>query len=95
MIHIILLLAVAAASFPSRFKTDYEFMMGVAEKMPAWDADKLGAFEREQIATVKTDIMAAEQESDPDEFLIDIQQLHKDVDALQALDDSLNRNRVI
>ena len=96
LLTIIILLAPPAPSdYPKAFKDAHDFMMGVAEKMPLWDADKLGQFERREIAAVKEDIMAAEQASDPDDFLIDIQKLHDDVDILQALDDSLNHERVI
>ena len=99
IIIISLLLAQAplsdSSSFATKFKDAHEFMLAVAEKMPVWDADALGQFERAEISTVKEDIMAAQAEISADDFLIDIEQLHEDVNALLALDEALTKRRVI
>lgn len=90
-----LLLVTPSPDFLKQFKEAYDFMAAVAEKMPLWDSDKLGQFERREIQVVKDDIVAAQKAEDADDFLIDIQQLHNDWDLLCAVDDSLNYERVI
>lgn len=78
-----------------QLKEARDYMMYVAEKMPEWDADYVGRFERKEIETVKSDIFAASQAPSVDDFLIDIQQLRDDAAALIALDEALNKERVI
>lgn len=93
----LLLLSVspAAQDFTSQVKDANEFMLGVANKMPLWDKDNLGQFERREIATVKDDILAAQGADSPNEFLHDIDHLRTDWDALNALDEVLRIERVI
>ena len=62
------------------------FVTGVADNMPLWDADALARYERVEIATVKADIAMAEREGAKPAFLADVARLHRDWDALLALD---------
>lgn len=83
------------AEMATQVKDAHDFVMAVAESMPKWDADYVGRFERAEIALVKSDILICNQDTDVDDFMIDVQQLRIDDAALVALDDALQKEHVI
>ena len=70
------------------------FVVGVAGKMPLWDADPISRYERAEIAMVKADIVTAQQEDGQDGFLECVTKLHDDWNALLALDERLTRESI-
>lgn len=71
------------------------YLKAVTRLMPAWKEDILAPYEAEQIADVETDIQAANQAQSEVDFLVDIAQLHRDANILQALDETLQKRMVI
>jgi hypothetical protein len=72
-----------------------DFVMAVAKKMPLWDADAISQYEQVEIATVKADIVMAQEEGDAGAFLEDVTLLQHDWDALLALDEVLKKESLI
>jgi len=70
------------------------FVVGVAGKMPLWDADAISRYERVEIARVKADIAMAQQEDGQDSFLDCVTKLHDDWNALIALDERLKQESI-
>jgi hypothetical protein len=65
------------------------------EKMPLWEADKLGQFERQEITLVEVDVAMCQADTDVNEFMEDYNHMLTDYYALEALDESLKTRDVI
>lgn len=72
-----------------------EIMQNVVEKLPLWDEDWPGQFERQEIQYVRDDLTMCSTSSDVAEFMEDFELLMNDFDALAALDDELRIEHVI
>jgi hypothetical protein len=72
-----------------------DFVLAVAKKMPLWDADAISEYEQMEIATVKADIVMAQEAEDAGAFLEDVVLLQHDWDALLALDEILKKESLI
>jgi hypothetical protein len=72
-----------------------DFVMAVAKKMPLWDADAISQYELVEIATVKADIVMAQEAEDTGAFLEAVALLEHDWEALVALDEVLKKELVI
>jgi hypothetical protein len=71
------------------------YVVTVNSRMPLWDADDLGQFERQEIAQVKEDIRAAQLAPTREELLRDANQLQADFEALMRMDHRLRIDGVI
>jgi hypothetical protein len=71
------------------------YVATVNSKMPLWDADDLGRFERQEIAQVKADIRAAKSAPTPEDILRDANLLEEDFEALMRLDHRLRVDGII
>lgn len=72
-----------------------EIILNITEKMPVWDEDKPGQFERELIEVVKIDIQVCAFDDNVPNFMDDYGSLLNDFQALVALDDALKVEHVI
>jgi hypothetical protein len=84
-----------AALVDNEVSENRDFMQAVDAKMPLWDADAIAKYEQAEIATVKADIAVAQQETDSRVFLEDVTRLHRDWEALLALDALLKKESLI
>lgn len=71
------------------------FVESSIKELPVWEADDLAQFERPEIATIRVDNLSCETAPTTDDFLIDVEQLRLDWDALVARDGMLQHMRVI
>lgn len=71
------------------------YVVDVKSRMPLWDADYVGQFEREEIARVKADIFAAQMAPTRLALLEAAARLHRDFDSLRALDERLKVHAVL
>lgn len=72
-----------------------EFVRNVDGKMPLWDVDRVGQYERDAIVKVKFDISVCAADVDVPEFMDHVDTLNDDWDTLLAIDDKLKRDQVI
>jgi hypothetical protein len=63
--------------------------------LPVWEKDKLAQYEQPELAAVRGDLIECLTDSTDDELLLDFLKLKADADALQVLDDLLNKTDVI
>ena len=63
--------------------------------LPAWEKDALAQYEQPELAAVRDDLAECMTDSTDDELLLDFEKLKVDCNALQALDDRLNKTDVI
>ena len=75
-------------------KYDKQLMQSIINKMPIWDADGPGQFERAEIALVKMDLNICSTDIDVNDFAEDFDTLIRDFEALCALDEALRKEYV-
>jgi hypothetical protein len=71
-----------------------DFTWAVEDKLPLWDTDALGPYERLEIATVKDDIAMARRSTERSAILRCVRKLRDDWEALIALDELLRKARL-
>jgi hypothetical protein len=72
-----------------------KYVLDCAKKLPAWDVDVLGQYERAEIARVRLDILVCEDDKDVPEFMSHVAQLEEDVRELKRVDEVLHGEDVI
>lgn len=72
-----------------------DFVRGVNEKMPMWDADWEAPYEAAEIAQVKLDLMVCGDDTDVPEFMDHVDKLREDADRLIAVDEFTKKMHTI
>lgn len=71
------------------------FVLHTAKRLPVWQSDDLGRFERPQLADISDDLQLCYQDQDPDVFIADTLLLARDVERLVALSEMLQQNGIV